>query len=64
MFSYRDINTQQHYEDIIEGQSLIEVSPNVTHQVEAITDILILEANSIKDIQNDRQKENVYKHAK
>ncbi|MED7787589.1 hypothetical protein [Francisella sp. 19X1-34] len=59
-FSYRDINSNDIHEKIIEGQNLIEVFPNVTHQVEAITDIIILEANSIQDIANDRERLNVY----
>ncbi|WP_150467036.1 hypothetical protein [Francisella sp. SYW-9] len=59
-FSYRDINSDDIHEKIIEGQSLIEVLPNVTHQVEAITDIIILEANSIQDIANDRKQLDVY----
>jgi len=62
--SYRKIGGDDISEIIISNQNIIEISPNVTHQIEAITDISMLEANSIEDISNDRMRENVYYNAK
>lgn len=59
-FSYRKVGSQDICEQIIKSQNIIEVFPYIIHQVEALTDIIMLEANSITDIANDRQRENVY----
>ncbi len=59
LFSYRKIGTEAKYCKEIEAPCVIEISPNVTHKVEALQDIIMLECNSIKDIQNDRIKEEV-----
>ena len=58
-FSYRKVGTDYVNIDTVESPALIEVLPMVTHKVEAISDIQILECNSIEDIQNDRVKEDV-----
>ena len=57
--SYRKIGTDTKHTTCVESPSLIQILPNVTHNIEALTDIIILECNSIKDIQNDRVKEEV-----
>ena len=57
--SYRKIGDHHKYEKIIEKPCIIEISPMVTHKMEVLADITILECNSIKDIKDDRQKENV-----
>ena len=58
--SYRKIGNNEVQETMVKEQSVIEIDPFVTHQIESITDIIILECNSIDDISNDRVKENVY----
>jgi hypothetical protein len=58
-FSYRKIGTSKKYSELIQAPAVIEISPNVTHQVDALCDFIILECNSIKDIQNDRMREEV-----
>lgn len=58
-FSYRKVGNTTQYCEIIEAPATIEVSPYVTHKVEAISDLIILEGNSIKDIQSDRIREEV-----
>jgi hypothetical protein len=59
ILSYRKIGTDKKYTEIIEAPAVIEISPYVTHKVEALNDFTLLECNSIKDIQNDRIKEEV-----
>ncbi len=56
-FSYRKIGSNHKDEQIITSPSSIAVYPLITHAVEALTDIIILECNSISDIQNDRTRE-------
>lgn len=58
-FSYRKIGTGEKYSECIQAPALIEVSPNVTHKVDALSDIILLECNSLKDIQQDRTREEV-----
>lgn len=58
-FSYRKVGTEHVNIDTIESPSMIEVLPMVTHKVEAISDIQMLECNSIEDIHNDRVREDV-----
>ncbi len=59
IFSYRKIGTEEKFSDEIEAPAIIEALPRVTHSVEALSDILILECNAIKDIQDDRIREEV-----
>ena len=59
ILSYRKIGTDQKYSQEIEAPTIIEISPQVTHKVEALNDFVLLECNSLKDIQNDRIKEEV-----
>lgn len=58
-FSYRKIGAAEKYSELIQAPAVIEVSPNVTHKVDALSDFILLECNSIKDIQNDRIREEV-----
>ena len=57
--NYRDIKQTNKNTVTVIAPSLIEISPNVTHSVVALTDIVIFECNSISDIQQDRIKEDV-----
>jgi hypothetical protein len=56
-FSYRHIDEMTHQVVVVDQPSIIEVVPRVTHAVKAITDIAILECNSLQDIVNDRHRE-------
>jgi|LauGreDrversion4_2_1035121.scaffolds.fasta_scaffold355105_3 hypothetical protein len=58
-FYYREIGTNQVIVDTVESPCLIKVSPRVINKVEALSDMQILECNSIKDIQNDRVREDI-----
>jgi len=58
-FSYREIGADEKIVMKLEAPSLVEVSPNVTHKVETLEDVILLECNSINDIQSDRIKESV-----
>jgi hypothetical protein len=58
-FSYRKIGTAEKFSELVQAPAVIEISPNVTHKVEALCDFILLECNSIKDIQNDRIREEV-----
>lgn len=58
-FSYRKIGELQHYSCEVIAPAIIEVSPFVTHSVKAITDMTILECNSLADIQHDKIRESV-----
>ena len=57
--SYRKIGTAEKYSELIQAPAVIEISPYVTHKVEALCDFILLECNSIKDIQNDRIRDEV-----
>ena len=57
--SWRKINTAETYQANIMAPATIEVSPHVTHNVEALSDCKIIECNSLGDILNDRHRENV-----
>ena len=59
ILSYRHINSNFHNSVKVEKPSVITVEPYVTHSVEAVTEILMIECNSIEDIQGDRVIENV-----
>ncbi|WP_440682313.1 polysaccharide biosynthesis C-terminal domain-containing protein [Cysteiniphilum halobium] len=59
VFSYRQVKTHKVISEEVVAPAIIEVEPMVTHTVKAITDICILECNSINDIQNDRIHESV-----
>jgi hypothetical protein len=56
---YRHIKEKEHHIVSIKFPSVIKIKPYVTHAIKALTDILILECNSIKDIQEDRVREMV-----
>lgn len=55
--SYRHINEEKHQVITIDHPAVITIQPLVTHAMKAITDITVLECNSIADIENDRFKE-------
>lgn len=57
--NYRDVKQTKKNTVTVMAPSLIEIMPNVTHSVIALTDIVIFECNSISDIQQDRIKEEV-----
>jgi hypothetical protein len=59
VFRYRNINDEKHEEVEVHEPSIIQIFPEVTHSVEAIEDIFMLECNSIYDIQDDRFREEV-----
>tara|TARA_R110002126_G_scaffold222359_1_gene367530 strand:- start:5756 stop:6151 length:396 start_codon:yes stop_codon:yes gene_type:complete len=59
VFRYRHIEDSNHEEVVISEPSIIEVFPQVTHSVEAVDDIFMLECNSIADIEDDRHREDV-----
>lgn len=56
-FSYRPVTSSIKECITLTGPLLIEIKPNVVHAVKALTDIILIECNSIKDIQNDVTKE-------
>ena len=57
--SWRKIETAEKYQANVVAPATIEVSPGVTHNVEALSDCTIIECNSLGDILNDRHRENV-----
>lgn len=59
-FNYRHISSKQAHTAHLKAPCIIEVSPMVTHSVEAMTDISMLECNSIKDLEQDRFREPVF----
>ena len=59
LLSYRKIGTTTVYQQEIQAPAQIEVQPFVTHKVEAITDISLIECNAIVDIEQDRRFEEV-----
>lgn len=56
---YRHIEEKTHQTIQITQPSIIKIKPLVTHSIKALTDMIILECNSIADIQNDRFREQV-----
>lgn len=52
--SYRHIEQQQHEVVHIQQPSMIMIQPYVTHAVRAVTDMVMLECNSIQDLQDNR----------
>ena len=56
---YRSIDESVHHVEKIDVPSIIEVYPNVTHAMKALTDIIVLEAHGFKDTENDRHFLNV-----
>ncbi len=59
LLSYRKVGDNIKHQNEIVKPSIIQIMPYVTHQVEALEDVVILECNSIQDIQQDRTKEMV-----
>jgi hypothetical protein len=58
-FSYRKIGATEKYSELVQAPAIIEISPYITHKIEAHSDFILLECNSIKDIQHDRIREEV-----
>lgn len=58
-FNYRHVENTEHHTLTINYPCIIRVMPLVVHSVKAITNVLMLECNSILDIQNDRVRESV-----
>lgn len=56
-FLYRHIDESEHHMVVLEQPCIITVKPKVTHAVRAITDMSMLEANSIEDLRLDRERE-------
>ena len=56
---FRNIKNKSHEMLEITEPSVIKIPPFTTHSIEALSDISILECNSIADIQNDRIREEV-----
>lgn len=54
--SYRHKDSKTPQNITISCPCTVVIQPFVTHKVEAITDVIILEGNSIADIQNDRHR--------
>lgn len=61
-FTYRHIDDQDHSVTDVHGPAVVEIQPFVTHAVRALTDITLLECNSIADVQQDRIREDVIAH--
>lgn len=59
IFSYRKIGTDKKYSQEIEAPAVIEIASHVTHKAEAVTDFVLLECNSIKDVEHDIIREGV-----
>ncbi|MCL9781706.1 hypothetical protein M9194_09740 [Vibrio sp. S4M6] len=57
--NYRKVDTTEVHTQVVPSPAVIEVSPNVVHNVMANTDIVILENNSIDDIKADVIREQV-----
>ncbi len=54
--SYRHKDKKEAQHLLLSEPCVISIQPLITHKIEAITDMIILECNSIADIQNDRFK--------
>ncbi|MGQ3891889.1 polysaccharide biosynthesis C-terminal domain-containing protein [Legionella sp. CNM-4043-24] len=59
-FSWRRIDEDQIVTHQLSAPCIVEVDARVTHQVEALSDISLLECNSLADIQQDRVPEPVF----
>jgi hypothetical protein len=57
--NYRKIGENVAHQVVIDAPAVIEVSTYVTHNMVALSDFTMLEANSINDLQQDRIRENV-----
>ncbi len=57
--SYRKVGSHEKISQVIEAPCIISIKPQVIHAVRAVTDVMLLECNSIADIQNDNIKEMV-----
>lgn len=57
--NYRITSEKEAHQLIVQAPALIKVKPYVIHSIKALTNIIILECNSIKDIQDDRIKEQI-----
>ena len=55
--TYRKVGTTSILEEVIAQPSLIQICPYVIHKIEVINDSILIECNSIEDIQKDRIKE-------
>lgn len=53
---FRDIKVTDSDTIEIEAPAIIEIKPHTIHAVYAMTDIIMLECNSIEDIQDDNHK--------
>jgi hypothetical protein len=58
-FSYRKVGEKEKYRTRIIAPAVIEVAPYVTHNVEGVSDFILLEGNSLKDVLGDRIREEV-----
>lgn len=56
-FSYRKAGEASQQSVEVTAPAILEVEPYTVHKVEALEDIVMLECNAIKDIQEDRIKE-------
>ena len=57
--SWRKVDEKKSYQQEVQAPALIKIAPYVTHKVETLEDMIIVECNSIEDIQGDRFKEDV-----
>ncbi len=57
LLSFRQVNTKEVYTKIISSPKIIEINPYIIHTVEALEDYVLLECNSINDVELDRVKE-------
>ncbi|CEK11469.1 hypothetical protein [Legionella hackeliae] len=53
---YRQVDSHQKHSKVLKAPCIIAIKPKVIHAVKAITDILLLECNSLADIQKDNFK--------
>jgi hypothetical protein len=58
-FSWRVIGQAQRHQAEVLAPAKICVQPQVTHKVEALEDVAIIECNGLQDIENDRYREEV-----
>lgn len=53
-FSWRHIEAAEYEMAKVSAPAKIVIQPLVTHAMQAVTDILVLECNGLKDVENDR----------
>tara|TARA_R110002050_G_scaffold110427_4_gene222645 strand:+ start:3441 stop:3809 length:369 start_codon:yes stop_codon:yes gene_type:complete len=51
--SVKSLDTDEHEEQVIEAPILIRIKPKVIHTLEALTDIIFLEFNSLEEHKTD-----------